>query len=308
MREKNEKRSLILKRIAIAAAAFIAFNIIASYAATVIVCSVIFERFDIAYDLPEEITDARELMTFERSGRVLQGYYYRSENSDTLIVIAPGFHAGADGYAHLAMSLLDSGYSVFSFDPTGCNMSEGDTSGGFPGELLDLAAALGFIDEKDSFGNEKVALIGHSMGGYAAACVSEFGYSASAIITVSGVNSAMEGMIGSSYNSIGAFAYTNYVNLYLYEAFGYGVKAASVRADKAVENSGIPTLVIHGSDDPDYPADRFSIYSHRSDIAAESVSFALVDGGHTDILIDDNGSVVSSTYELITDFLERSIE
>lgn len=308
MKTATDKRSKIIKRAAAIIAAVTAANIIISYIVTVAVCAVIFGRYETVYDISDDAARSRELVSFKSGDNLLQGYYYGLPDSEVLAVIVPGFHAGADGYTGLAMRLLDTGYSVFSFDPTGCNLSEGDSSVGFSMELLDLREALDFIDENDKFGNDDVVLIGHSMGGYAAACVSGFGYETSAIVTVSGVNSAMEGIIGGAYRSIGALAYTNYPNLFLCQTFSFGADVVSLRADRTIESSGIPTLVIHGRSDEQYPSDRFSIYSHMSEMNCDTVTFALVDGGHTDLLIDADGHAVSGTYDMIAQFIAGNLK
>jgi len=283
----------------------IAINIVLSYPVTVVVYSLIFGRYDREYSLPDEITAAREEVCFASGENTLTGFLYRSDDSSVLVVIASGFAAGADRYSYLASSLVSEGYSVFGFDYSGCCASEGDHTG-FSQAALDLDAALDHIEQNSGYGNDHIVLIGHSMGGFAAACMPAFGHEPSAIVTVSGVNSALEGIMGKSVRFVGYAAYLNYPNLYMCEASRYGFELPALRANECIEASGVPALVIQGEDDAEYTLNEYSVYSHLSGTQSGNITCVTVSGGHTDLLLSEDGKAVESTLGIIADFIAEN--
>ncbi|MBE0450583.1 MAG: alpha/beta fold hydrolase [Clostridia bacterium] len=116
----------------------------------------------------------RQLVDFKSGDNLLKGYIYGSENSLGLVVVAHGLGGGADSYLPQIINFVDHGWRVFAYDATGSFDSEGKTTKGFPQALLDLDAALNYIDSIASFEALPVVLFGHSWGGYAVANVLHF--------------------------------------------------------------------------------------------------------------------------------------
>jgi dipeptidyl aminopeptidase/acylaminoacyl peptidase len=227
------------------------------------------------------------------------------------VILAPGFHAGGDDYLWQIKALLDRGWSVFTFDPSGSFESSGDSYVGFPQEILDLNATIEFIEANDRFGYGTLALLGHSRGGYAAGCVLSYGHDIDAVVTVSGVNSAMEGIMAYSSSAVGPLAYGNYGFLWLYQSMLFGSKITNLSAWEQIMDSGVPTLVVHGTADEDFPLDKNSIISHRQQLCTPAVEYLTCDtpgqSGHTDLLFDPQGGANEALMTQISDFLERSI-
>lgn len=308
----------VLKRVLIIILAVLVVHCAGSMVATKLIYDSIFSRYagEITDPAPElrDMVDNRETFFYDYDELTLAGYLYRCDEStarDTLVVLAPGFHAGGDNYLWQTKALLDRGWSVFSFDPSGSCESSGDSYVGFPQEVLDLNATLEYIEENDRFGYGSLALLGHSRGGYAAGCVLGYGHDIDAVVTVSGVNSAMEGIMGYSTSAIGPLAYGNYGFLWLYQAMLFGADVTNLSAYEQIMDSGIPALVVHGTADEDFPMEKNSIFSHREQICTPAVEYLTCDtpgqNGHTDLLFDPKGGANEDLMTQISDFLERSI-
>ena len=311
------KKSTLKRVLIIIITALIAFSAV-SMIATKIIYDSIFVRYD-GEPIPAaapltDMVNSREKQEYYSGNNRLSGYLYRSHGDNatgTLIVLAPGFHAGADDYLWQIKSLLDYGWSVFAFDATGSCDSEGDSYVGFPQVLWDMEATLDYIEENDRFGYDEIALMGHSRGGYAVCCALGSEYDISAVVTVSGVNSAMEGVIGSATEYVGPLAYGNYGFLWLYQAMLFGPETLNKNADEEISNSDVPVLVIHGAMDEDVPIDRYSIISHADEIESDRVEYVICSepdqDGHTDLLFDEDGTANRELMAQINDFLIRSI-
>ena len=298
-----------LKRVLIIILSVILTHCAVSMVATKVIYDSIFDRYDPASEVAEV---PRQEHSFSCDGLQLAGYLYDSGGNrrDTLVVLAPGFHAGGDDYLPQIQSLTDKGWPVFTFDPSGSCDSEGESCRGFPQEIADLDAALRYVEENDRFGCQSIALLGHSRGGYAAGCILNYGHDIDAVISVSGVNSAMDGIMGYSTEYIGPLAYGNYGFLWAYQAMLFGAEMTDLQAHEQIENSQVPVLVVHGAADEAFPPDEYSIYAHRQEITRPGVEYLLLEepgqNGHTDLLFDGQEGANEELMEQISAFLERS--
>lgn len=306
------------KRVLISIIAVLVF-IYVSFFATKIIYDNTFSRYDCQQKSTsielKSITDTRKEFKYKCKENLLSGFLYSSTNSqknNTLIVFAPGHNACTDGYLWQIKELLDYGWSVFSFDPTGCCHSQGDSAVGFSQEFIDLKATLDFIENNNNFNFEKIVVLGHSRGGYAACCALSEEYNISAAISVSGINSAMDGVIGASYQYVGNLAYANYGFLWLYQTMLFGQDVVNLRADEVLKNTDKPVLIIHGEDDNTAPIDRFSIISHKDEIKNQNIEYFVCsapdNSGHTDLLFEKDGTADNRVIKKINDFLIENIK
>ena len=308
----------VFKRVLIIILAVLVVHCAGSMVATKLIYDSIFSRYaaELAEPAPElrDMVEARETFFYEYEDLTLAGYLYRCQTPqarNALVVLAPGFHAGSDDYLWQTKALLDRGWSVFSFDPSGSFESSGDSYVGFPQEILDLNATIEYIEANERFGYQSLSLLGHSRGGYAAGCVLSYDHDIDAVVTVSGVNSAMEGIMAYSSSAVGPLAYGNYGFLWLYQTMLFGARTTNLSAYEEIMDSGVPTLVVHGTGDEDFPMDKNSIISHREQICTPAVEYLTCDApgqnGHTDLLFDPEGGANEELMTQISDFLERSI-
>ena len=302
------------KRILITVISILLVFCLISAVSTKLVYDNIFSRSD---TYSSSVPDSLNQMVTERSGHKylcgknqLQGYLYNCKNNtekDSLIILAPGFNAGADSYLWQINELMNMGYGVFAFDPTGSFASSGESTVGFSQEFIDLDATIKYVENEKRFGYNKIILLGHSRGGYAACCTLSLNYDISAVISISGVNSAMEAVMNSSVNYVGNIAYLNYGFLWLYQAVLFGGKTVNMSAEKAINKSDVPVLIIHGVRDSEVPMNRYSIISHKKDITAQNAVFYVCDedenSGHTDLLFDKDGTANDKLFAYIDSFL-----
>lgn len=288
--------------------------IVLSFSVTKIVYDAIFARWDPAEgSLPSDFSSLEESArqySFYSDGELIRSYLYSANaESDSLVVIVPGFHSTHRDYVAVAASFTEVGRDVFVFDPTGCGESGGKSCVGFARELIDLEAALDYID--DSFGYSHIFLLGHSRGGWAACCVLEENtHNISAVAAISALNSPMEGIMMPAESRVGSAAYLNYPLLLLYQSILFGPSRANNSAAEALCNTEVPVLVIHAENDAQVPADRFSLVSHRSEIESNLVEYYICndpDGdGHTGVLFDANGSADKSIMTKIDNFFSNA--
>ena len=274
----------------------VAFLIISNAIATKPIYDMIFGRSDKeSYDYEKEdyadLLSSRTQIDIKEGSETIRAYLYDVPEEKGLIVIAPGLNSGADMYVPMSAYFNDEGYDVFAFDPYGCDGSTGKSQKGFPQESIDLKACLDYV--KENLPDEDIYLFGHSRGGYSVCCVDEKDYNIKAICSVSGLNSAMEAVMGLSSMYVGPVAYSNYHNLALYQMILFGKDLTLQRADKIISAGSVPVLVVQGSEDSKSPEEKYSIYSHRASMPRSGVSFILKteegSNGHTDIMFDENG-------------------
>lgn len=306
------KRVLIILLIVIVA--FCATSMVA----TKFIYDAIFVRYDgTATEVPqqlEEMVAGRESQNFLSGDNELTGWLYRCEGEQAngnLVLIAPGFHAGADDFLWQIRSFLDYGWSVFIFDATGHCSSEGDSAVGFPQLLCDVESAINHIENNKRFGYNNIVLFGHSQGGYAVTCALAGDFDVSAVVTVSGINSAMDGIIGKAKEYVGPVVYGNYAFLWLYQVMVFGGDIACRNAADAINESGVPVLIVHGTGDTTVPMDQFSIISHQEQITAENVQYFICDDpqqdGHTNLLYDLDGTANDELMEQVHAFLSGCV-
>ena len=308
--EKKFNRRRIPRAIVISAV--LAFFVL-SFATTKIVYDRIFARYDTPVNVPTALSSmvqGRQSVTFPSGENQLTGYYYEAvqpEQAYGLILLVPGFSAGGDDYLWQISELRDLGWAVFTFDPTGTLRSEGKSQVGFSQAIPDLEAALKYVENRQYFGYNELVLVGHSRGAYAACCLLEQDHDVAAVVSISGVNSAMEAVMQMSTEAIGRISYGNYGFLWLYQAMLFGADTLEMDAYKAIAEGNVPVLVVHGSKDEKIPVDSSSIISYKEQLSSAQVEFLLCDAGHTDIMYDPDGTANDALIQNIHHFLLRSI-
>lgn len=296
------------KRVWIGIIVFLIINFIAVVILTKGIYDSSFRRYDTLAPVPEALAglvEEREMLAIPCGAHQLCGYLYPGTR-EGLVVVVPGNHAGADDYLWQIKSFSDYGWGVFAFDPTGCCRSGGDSAVGFSQILEDIHAVLGYLETQDRFGYESLLLFGHSRGGYGVCGAADEAVRADAIVAVSGVNSCMEAIIQPVADKVGFLAYSNYPLLSLYQRMLFGEDAATdALADAGA--SGIPTLVVQGEADLQFPPDRYSIYAHGQQSGAENIEYHLCAGGHTDLLFDADGTANDALMNKINQFFAINI-
>lgn len=264
----------------------------------------------------EDLEEAypRRLVNFTSEKNQLQGYVYGNDQNQGLVVVAHGIGGGADSYLPQITYFVDKGWRVFAYDSTGSFDSEGKSTKGFPQALLDMDAALTYINNQQEFNDLPIVLFGHSWGGYAVANVLHYEHEIDGVVSVSGANSPMEMIVEQGQRMMGAFIHTQYPYLWLYQRILFG-EEVSLNAVDAINKSDTPVLIIHGENDEMVNYDGSAIISNMDEITNPNAkALTLSDpkvSGHNDLFrskasidyIDD----VNVEYRQLYDAHEQNI-
>ena len=123
---------------------------------------------------------------------ILKGYFYfyKNLNPDNIIIFDHGIGAGHNAYFKEIEYLARNGYTVYSYDHTGCVNSDGEGILGFAQGVNDLDHVLNGILQDKLFSNSKIKLVGHSWGGYNAMNVAQFHPEVTHVVSLAGFLSA----------------------------------------------------------------------------------------------------------------------
>jgi len=227
----------------------------------------------------DQVKYPREELFFHSGRNKLQGFVYGGLNNKGLVVISHGLGGSADSYFPLIMYFADRGWRVFAFNNTGVSGSEGRGVRGLTQSLLDLDAALAFIENSDAFKGLPVMLAGHSWGGYAVCAVLNYNHRVNAVVSFAGYNKASEVLDEVGVSAAGNAFYLLYPQLRAIERKLFG-KAAKLSAVNGINKAGIPVIIVQSSNDHIIRADTTSIYAHRSKISNPNAEIIYKEGAN----------------------------
>lgn len=291
---------------------FLILYITVSMIATKTVYDSVFERYnaddnEVYASYSQEVISSCVRYSYKHSDYNLTGYLLKADNPlNKLIIIVPGFHSVCRNYAGIMNEFSLKGYDVFCFDSTGHGESGGESSVGFSSIIADLRATVEFINNNSEFGYDDVFLFGHSRGGYAVCCMINELDNISAIVSVNGINSAMDGIMSYSVDAVGKISYLNYPFLWLYQSMLMGSDVVGLDAYEEICDSSVPSLIIQSEEDEILNDGKYSVYAQRDENAPDVSGFVMytVDGkdGHTSVLYDDIGNVNPDIVNMAVDF------
>ena len=144
-----------------------------------------------------ELSDFPELksQSFDIAGDnnvTLKGYFYFYDEMDPerLIVFDHGIGAGHLAYLREIEYLAKNGYTVYSYDHTGCVSTGGTGILGFAQGVNDLDHVLTALKNDARFANVPRKIMGHSWGGYSAMNVAALHPEVTHIVSFAGFLSA----------------------------------------------------------------------------------------------------------------------
>jgi len=257
----------------------------------------------------------REELSFDSHGNTLKGYLYGQDHTDGLVVISHGLGGGAESYFSEAMWFAGHGYQVFSYDNTGCHESGGKNCVGLSQSVIDLDAALSYIEGESRFDGLPVYLYGHSWGGYAVTAVLNYDHEIAASASVSGFNKPMDMILEWTEDMMGgvlARIEQPYIRIYQQILFG---KNANLAAVDGINRTDIPVLLIHGDQDDTVTFDGAGTIAYRDEITNPNVQYKVCDGekqNDHNWLYMSRGAIdyldgVDKEYEKLSDKYEGSI-
>lgn len=298
MPSKTQGRNRLVKSIKVGLSIAVILFIVGSSLITKVVYDKQFPR----YDRPDEHITAqlrysdialdypRIPVVFESGENTLRGHIYGAKNTRGLMVVAHGIGGGADTYLPQIMHFVDKGLRVLAFDFTGSYESEGESTKGFPQSIIDLQAALTFIAGRSDLAELPLLLFGHSWGGYAVANVLNYPNDIKGVISVAGVDSAIDMVMEQGRTLMGGFIYAQYPFLWLYQRLLFG-EVASFNAVSAINSTDIPVLIIHGIEDELVDYHGSALIAKRDSITNAHVSYVTAEtpgrNGHNNLFRTD---------------------
>jgi pimeloyl-ACP methyl ester carboxylesterase len=227
---------------------------------------------DLHDDKPTEVS-------FMSGKNQLRGYIYGEENDQGLVVMAHGVGQGAERYLPETLFFANRGWRVFAFDATGSHASQGKGTMGLPQSLLDLHAAMTYIEGNPSLKGLPIMLFGHSWGGYSTAAILNYDHPIKAVVSVSGFNTPDELLLEQSRLMLGPFVYLEYPYEWAYQRMLFG-STARLSAVDGINHAGIPVMIIHGDQDESIAYTGSSIISHRAEITNPQVVYETISAEH----------------------------
>lgn len=216
----------------------------------------------------------------------IKAYYYPSQDSKGLVVVAHGYHAGADDLLPIIEYVVNHNFSVFTYDLTGTYDSEGDGTVGWCQTLVDIDYVLKYIAKTPAYASQPVFLLGHSWGGYAVTSALALHKEVKACAGIAPMNDGSTIMVEKGEQYVGKLAGLPkpIIDAYQKIVFGNYVKYNGV---KGINSTDIPVLIAQGIDDKVITYAGQSVIAHRAEITNPNVryyeSFGL-QGGHESIL------------------------
>jgi pimeloyl-ACP methyl ester carboxylesterase len=193
----------------------------------------------------------RERYTFaSNKGQTLVGYrYFKEADAKGVVVLAHGFGGGGHNvYMDVADYFASNGYTVFAYDATGNDESEGDGVGGMPQGVIDLDYTLRFVKENAMFEGLPILLFGHSWGAYSAGSVLNLHPDIKAVVMGAGFNRAIDMFEEEGRRQAGAGIDMVLPFVPLIERIKFGAYPSYNCVDGlAASNAG--AMIIHSTDD-----------------------------------------------------------
>ncbi|MBO5702239.1 MAG: alpha/beta fold hydrolase [Clostridia bacterium] len=181
------------------------------------------------------------------AGQKLQGYYYyyASPRKDRLIIFDHGMGNGHVAYIKEIELIARRGYTVFTYDHTGCLESEGEGCVGFAQSLCDLDYAINALHAAKEWKDAKFTVIGHSWGGFAALNISALHPEIESCVSLSGFI-GVERMIEQFFSGILKFYRPSVLRL----EHESNPMHSLIDARKSLKNSKSRILYIASDNDP----------------------------------------------------------
>jgi predicted alpha/beta hydrolase len=241
-------------------------------------------------DIDQSIYNREEIF-FSSGKNRLQGFVYGGSNENGLIVISGGLGATADDYLPMIMFFVDNGWRVFAFNNTGVAGSEGKSTRGLTQSVIDLDAALTFIENSTEFNGLSIMLVGHSWGGYAVCAVLNYDHRINAVASFAGYNNGRDVYDDFGTKAVGLRYYMLFPHFRVIQRFHFG-RAVALNAVDGINKANIPVMIVHASNDDQMPATTTSIYAYRNRISNPFTEVIFLDGddatGHIYVFYSKN--------------------
>ena len=130
----------------------------------------------------------KKAISFKSGENTLRGWIYSYEGCcNELVILCHGINGGHFSYMTEINLIAKNGYPVLAYDNTGCFSSDGKDIYSIGQSLVDLDNAIKWLKADGLFASyDKVHVIGHSWGGYAAGNIPYYHKDLSHVVDISG--------------------------------------------------------------------------------------------------------------------------
>ena len=225
------------------------------------------------------------------NGNKLVGYRYYIDSVEPhgVVVIAHGLGGGGHNtYMDVAYYFAQNGYSVFAYDATGNDESEGKGVNGIPQGVADLSYAIDYLQKIEEVKDLPIMLWGHSWGGYCVSAVLNYHPEVKAVASIAGFNRSGDLIRAQGQQMVGGFIgfMMPYVNSI--EKIKCG-KYSSATALGGFSNSECGVFVAHSSDDTTVPIEYGYDLYYNQYAGNERFEFVRYENkGHNNIIYSDS--------------------
>ena len=230
----------------------------------------------------------REPVSFYSGENLLQGHLYTSGDLDKLVVISHGLGGGEESYLSEALYFIDHGFAVLAYSNTGCWESEGKTSVGLSQSVLDLDAALTWVESEPRFSDVPIYLYGHSWGGYAVTAVLAYDHNITASASVAGFNDPMTMIMEWGEGMMGPLVYLEFPFILINQKLTFG-DTLNLTAVDAINSTDTPVLLLHGDQDETVSYHKAGIIASKAQITNPNVEYKVCSNenqnGHNNLFV-----------------------
>lgn len=199
----------------------------------------------IRYYTKEEYENFNALaVKFLHKGRYLHGflYSYPLDAYQGIVVFSHGMWGSHKAYLQEIEALAKAGFQVLGFDNYGTELSSGKNIRGLGNSLSCLRSAITYT--KNNYPKEKIYVVGHSWGGFAASCIAKYHPDIEAIVSMSPFLSIRRAFL--SLLPKGIYFLIPFLILIDFMKCG---SSSLVSAKRVLKKTKVNTLLIHSEDD-----------------------------------------------------------
>ncbi len=202
----------------------------------------------------------------------LRGFLYAYPNMPYkgILVFAHGMWGSHRAYLQEIEQYAKAGYKVLGFDYKGTELSDGKSIGGLGNSLASLDYALDYI--KQIYSKDKIFVVGHSWGGFAAVSIAKYHPDLAGIIAMApflNVRRVLKALLPKPlYPLIPFILFIDWVKCGSY---------SFTNAIQVLRNTKIKTLILHSVDDSMIPYKTSTAYLMKK-IKNPNLSYKIVEG------------------------------
>lgn len=172
-------------------------------------------------------------------------YYYNVKDTRKIVIFEHGLGGGHRSYMKEIEMLCRGGFTVFSYDHTGCGISEGDNIRAFSQSICDLDMCITSLRNSEEYRDADISVVGHSWGGLSSLNIGALHPDITHIVAISAPIS-VKAMISQFFSSI--------MRIFVPAVMRYEKEQnpihATLSAQESLKSTSASVMVIHSKDDP----------------------------------------------------------